>query len=122
MLNHKTTDPPGFTRHVVSSLMADAPWYEYCPNSEDDFRECVEAIVRNYSARNLDIRIAGVNAVLHEIDPAVCVNRKSTVYEWVKTYWTLYLHGFICIGYTKSAPRGLQIFGAPKLGKNKTIH
>jgi len=114
--------PPGFTRHLITGTIHDAPWYEYCPNSEVNFRECIEAIVRNHSARNLDIRIAGVNSLLDQINFDLRVNRKSHIDEWVNAYWTLYLHGHICIGYTKSAPRGLQIFGMRKTDRAKTIH
>ena len=122
MLRDVQKYPDGYIRHVVSVFTPDAPWYEYCPNGEAEFREVVEAIVRNHMAENLDIRIAGVNAALCDFDSGITVNRKTTVYEWVDAYWALYRACYICIGYTESAPRGLQIFCVPEKNRSRTVH
>lgn len=111
-----------FTKYVINAVHPHSPWYEYCPRDEADFREQVMALVINQTANTKGIRIVAVNASLQSAGCSVEINSRSTAHEWVEVYWLLYQRNIIRLGYSKTAPKGMQIFAVPERERSRRLN
>jgi len=107
-----------FTNHRIDIHIQYGKWYEYIPNSYDDFTKKTRAIVEGFDPTKLGIRIHSVNAALEFIGKKdLRLNFFSTTEDWVVAYWELYYAGYICMGYQKDDKEKFQLFAIPEAAR-----
>ncbi|MDQ6989585.1 MAG: hypothetical protein Q9M19_06850 [Mariprofundaceae bacterium] len=111
-------DDPKFTKHPLTTQITTAgpvTWYEYLPsNQEDCLEQLSDCIQRTWNDNTMTICMKVINAAITKLNLDIAQLQADSRHQtWVNTYWLLYTHGFIAIGYNTVEPAGLVIFSKP---------
>jgi len=113
----------GFTPRVLPVTNSKAPWYEYCPSSEAEFKDVMSAIVNKQQSENKSMRIMAMNIMIKRYDMSTAsLSESPTDEDLVNAYWAFYQKNFIAIGYTKSEKVSLQVFSVSELDRRLGNH